>query len=92
MKGGLVGRIKRRPEDERCRCTRPERTVRVVSYRSHSGSFRYHRCDCGTEWTERLTHVDRTRPVTGDELLDVHIALAEFEGKLTDLIDRSTAP
>jgi hypothetical protein len=36
--------------------------------------------------------VDRTKPVTGDELLDVHIALAEFDGKLTDLIDRSTAP
>jgi hypothetical protein len=63
--------------------------VQVVSYRSHHGSYRFHRCECGTEWTERTAHVDRTVPVSGDELLDVHLVLAEFEGRLTDLIDRS---
>ena len=67
----------------------PSRAVRVVAYRSHSASYRYHRCECGTEWTERMPHVDRTAPVTGDELLDVHLLLAEFEGSLTDLIDRA---
>jgi len=35
-----------------------------------------------------VAHVDRTQPVSGDELLDVHLVLAEFEGKLTDLIER----
>ena len=63
----------------------------MVSYRSHSGSYRFHRCECGTEWTERLGHIDRTQPVSGDELLDVHLLLADFEGKLTDLIERSGA-
>ena len=61
----------------------------MVSYRSHSGSYRFHRCECGTEWTERMAHIDRSVPVSGDELLDVHLVLAEFEGKLTDLFDRA---
>ncbi len=63
--------------------------MRVVSYRSHSGSYRYHRCECGAEWTERMALVDRTVPVSGDELLEVHLLLADFEGKLTDLIERA---
>ena len=86
-----MGRFQRSPEDERCRCGRPPRAVRVVSYRTHSASYRYHRCECGTEWTERTAMVDRTAPVSGDELLDVHIALADWEGKLTDLIERASA-
>ncbi len=36
-----------------------------------------------------MAHVDRTIPVSGDELLDVHLTLAKFEGKLTDLFDRA---
>jgi hypothetical protein len=36
-----------------------------------------------------MAHVDRTIPVSGDELLDVHLTLATFEGKLTDLFDRA---
>lgn len=63
--------------------------MRVVSYRSHSGSYRFHRCECGTEWTVRMTLVDRTAPVSGDEILDVHLLLADFDGKLTDLIERA---
>lgn len=86
---GIVGRHQRSPEGERCRCGRPQPKVRVVSYRSHSGSYRFHRCECGTEWTERMAHIDRTLPVSGDELLDVHLLLADFEGKLTDLFDRA---
>jgi hypothetical protein len=64
----------------------------VVSYRSQKGSFRFHRCECGTEWTEHLALIDRTVPVSGDELLDVHLALVDFEGKLTDLIERAGTP
>ena len=84
-----MGRFQRSPEGERCRCGRPPKTVRVVSYRSHSGSYRYHRCECGAEWTERMALVDRTVPVSGDELLEVHLLLADFDGKLTDLIERA---
>jgi len=35
--------------------------------------------------------VDRSVPVTGDEILDVHLLLLEFEGGLTELIDRAQA-
>jgi hypothetical protein len=85
-----MGRFERSPQGEQCTCGRPERTVRVVSYRSHAGDFRFHRCECGTEWTERLAKVDRTQPVTMDELLDVHLLLADFEGRITDLIERGS--
>jgi len=84
-----VGRYQRNPEGKRCRCGRPER-VKIVSYRSSSGSYRFHRCECGTEWTEHMAQVDRTVPVSGDELLEVHVFLASFEGKLTDLFDRAS--
>ena len=63
--------------------------MKSVSYRSSSGSYKFHRCECGVEWTERMTPIDRTIPVSGDELLEVHILLASFEGKLTDLFDRA---
>ena len=62
----------------------------MVNYRSRTGSYRFHRCECGTEWTEHLAHIDRTMPVTGDELLDVHLLLADFEGKLTDLTEQAS--
>ncbi len=91
MVGRAVKRFQRSPDSDACRCGRPARTARVVNYRSHSGSYRYHRCECGTEWTERVPYVDRTVPVTGDELLDVHLLLRKFEGGLTDLIDRTPA-
>jgi hypothetical protein len=77
-----------RSADGECTCGRSDGTVRVVKYRSHTGEFRFHRCECGTEWTERLARVDRTQPVTSDELLDVHILLADFDGKITDLVER----
>jgi len=85
-----MGRFERSPQGEQCTCGRPERTVRVVKYRSHAGDFRFHRCECGTEWTERLAKVDRTQPVTMDELLDVHLLLADFEGSIMDLIERGS--
>ncbi len=80
-------KFQRGPDGEQCQCGRPDRTSRVVDYRSRSGRFRYHRCDCGTEWTERVPHVDRTVPISGDEVLDVHLLLADFEGDFTELID-----
>ena len=86
-----MARSKRSPEGEQCRCGRPHRAIGVASYRSHFGSYRYHRCDCGTEWTERVPHVDRSVPVSGDEVLDVHLLMAEFHGGLTELIDLNQA-
>ena len=86
-----MGRSKRSPEGEHCRCGLPHRTSNVASYRTHLGSYRYHRCDCGTEWTERVPHVDPSVPVSGDEVLEVHLLMAGFEGGLTELIDISEA-
>jgi hypothetical protein len=35
--------------------------------------------------------VDRSVPVSGDEVLDVHLLMAEFQGGLTELIDINQA-
>lgn len=82
-----MGRSQRSSEDEKCECGRPDCTARVANYRTNSGSYRYHRSDCGSEWTERLIDVDPSEPVSGEEVLDVHLLLAGFDGRLTDLID-----
>jgi len=35
--------------------------------------------------------VDRSVPVSGDEVLDVHLVMAESQGGLTELIDLNQA-
>jgi hypothetical protein len=59
----------------------------VVNYRSRRGSYRFHRCQCGTEWTVSIHEIDHSLPVSGDEVLDVHQLLADFEGRLNELTD-----
>jgi hypothetical protein len=81
-----VGSSNQGLDSDRCPCGRWPAGHRVVSYRGSSASYRYHRCDCGTEWTERLTCIDRAQPITGDELLDVHLALARDDLALAEII------
>jgi hypothetical protein len=46
----------------------------------------FHRCECGTEWTEHRTDIDPTDPVTSDEVIEVHRRLAKFEGSIAELL------
>jgi hypothetical protein len=59
-------------------------------YRSQTGRFIFHRCDCGTEWTEQLATVDPSEPVSSDEVLEVHEQLARFEGPISLLFGLKT--
>jgi len=48
----------------------------------------FHRCECGTEWTEHRMDVDPTDPVSSDEVLEVHKQLAKFEGSIAELLEK----
>ena len=75
--------------DVLCRCGRELRAAAVATYRSHECRFVFHRCECGLEWTEQLPDVDRSAPITGDELLAVHQVLTSYEGSLGDLVQQA---
>jgi hypothetical protein len=51
----------------------------------------FHRCECGTEWTEHLTDIDKADPVSSDEVIEVHKRLAKFEGSFAELIEKHSA-
>jgi hypothetical protein len=49
-------------------------------------TYVYHRCKCGAEWTESRQGVDRSQPVSSDEVIEVHRFLDGFEGPLPKLL------
>ena len=74
-----------------CRCGRELKAAAVNVYRSHESRFVFHRCECGLEWTEQFKDVDRSEPITGDELLTVHEVLVAYEGTLPGLLQQAQA-
>jgi hypothetical protein len=77
---------KKEPEVRYCTCGRSLTEAAVSTYRSHAALFTFHRCECGLEWTERANEVDRSAPVTTDEVIEVHERMARFEGPLAELL------
>jgi len=59
------------PERGKCACGRRRKDASVYTYRSRTDRYRFHRCECGTEWTEHLTDIAPTDPVTSDEVIEV---------------------
>lgn len=74
------------PDLSRCACGRDIAEASAASYSSSTARYVFHRCECGSEWTERLDQVDHSEPVSTDELLEVHERLAEFSGSIQDLL------
>ncbi len=74
-----------------CACGRGADEATVTFYRSLHGTYRYHRCPCGMEWTEHDPHPDLSSPVTGDEVIEVHVHLKEFHGTLRSLLGGQAA-
>ena len=76
-----------KPEPEpTCVCGRPRAEAVAAVYRSSIAEFVFHRCPCGLEWTERRAGIDRSEPVSTDEVIEVHQCLAAFEGPLSELL------
>ncbi len=82
-------RSKPQTSRKRCTCGRPTAGADTFVYRSLATRFVFRRCQCGAEWTERQDDVDRTQPVTGDEIITVHERLARLEGPFQELFGTS---
>ena len=74
------------PDPTVCACGRRRDAASSYIHQSNVATYVYHRCECGVEWTESRPSVDRSEPVSTDEVLEVHASLLEFEGTLRDLI------
>ena len=80
------------PDRGKCACGRRKTEAAVYTYRSNTDRYLFHRCECGSEWTEHQTDVDRRDPVSSDEVIEVHKQLAKFEGSIAELLEKhSTA-
>ena len=74
------------PEPSVCACGRRRDAAASFVHQSSLATYVYHRCECGAEWTESRPGVDRSQPVSTDEVLEVHQSLLDFEGTLRDLV------
>ena len=79
------------PEKGKCACGRRLKDASVSIYRSHSDCYVFHRCECGTEWTEHQMDIDPSEPVSSDEVIEVHKRLATFEGSISELLEQHSA-
>jgi hypothetical protein len=76
------------PDPSVCACGRRRDAASSFTHQSNVATYVYHRCECGVEWTESRPSVDRSEPVSTDEVLEVHTSLLGFEGTLRDLVAR----
>ena len=79
------------PDKGKCACGRRLKDAAIFTYRSRTDRFLFHRCVCGTEWTEHQTDIDPMDPVTSDEVIEVHRQLATFEGSIAELLQPHSA-
>jgi len=76
---------------DKCVCGRKLDDAVVFVYRSHADLCLLHRCECGVEWTEHQTDIDPADPVSSDEVIEVHMRLAKFEGSISELLRQRSA-
>jgi hypothetical protein len=74
------------PESSVCPCGRRRDAASSFVHQSNVATYVYRRCECGAEWTESRPSLDRTEPVSIDEVLEVHVSLLAFEGSLRELV------
>jgi hypothetical protein len=74
------------PESSVCACGRRRDAASSFVHQSNVATYVYRRCECGAEWTESRPSLDRTEPVSIDEVLEVHVSLLAFEGSLRELV------
>jgi hypothetical protein len=66
--------------EERCACGRAAAEATVTTYRSISGTYMFHRCPCGTAWTDHRADPEQPGPTTGSHLREAHEHFQAFHG------------
>jgi hypothetical protein len=68
------------PRNERCVCGRDPADALVTRFSSITGTYSFHRCACGVEWTERVANPDGPEPACRDVVLEAHQHFKDFHG------------
>jgi hypothetical protein len=74
-------------KDARCACGRDSGEAAVTTFRSVSGTYRFHCCPCGMEWTEHVPAPARPIPASGDVVLEFHHHVKAFHGLLRGQVE-----
>lgn len=69
--------------DERCACGRDASEARVTTYRSISGTYMFHRCPCGTAWTDHRADPEQPAPLAGSAVREAHEQFQAFHGAVS---------
>ena len=81
-----MGKPKPGLNTDKCVCGRELEDASVCVYRSNNKVHVFHRCDCGVEWTEHRSAIDPSDPVSSDEVIEVHMRMATFDGSISELL------
>src|SRR5437660_4885337 len=72
-------RSKLESDKGKCACGRRRKDAAIYTYRSRTDRYLFHRCECGTEWTEHQTDIAPTDPATPPAAIPVHNHLATLQ-------------
>jgi hypothetical protein len=68
------------PPTRRCACGRDPKETALTTFRSISGTYQFHRCPCGMEWTEHLPFSGIPLPPNGERVMEFHQHLRTLRG------------
>jgi hypothetical protein len=71
-------------DDRGCACGRGPQETMVTSFRSISGTYLFHRCPCGIEWTERMAAPEQPPPSSGTVVREFHEHFHAFHGAMRE--------
>lgn len=80
-----------KPDPGQCACGRPRADAAAAVYHAPLVTYAYFRCACGAEWTERRAALDRSEPISTDEVIEVYQRLEAFDGSISELVETLTA-
>lgn len=68
--------------DTRCACGRDQQESTVTTFRSVSGTYLFHRCPCGIEWTEHVAVPEIPPATNGPAVREFHEHVHAFHGAM----------
>jgi hypothetical protein len=71
-------------KNTRCGCGRDPQETAVTSFRSISGTYLFHRCPCGIEWTEHVAAPELPSSTHGPAVREFHEHVHAFHGAMRE--------